>query len=87
MSIKWLSINDIKRLAKQKLYQLETGSTSTDRLVYDRQNRKYVGHIENYNSSSNSKFTQDRSYKPSFEVISYLNSLDQDDWNNDSSGW
>lgn len=46
MATQWLSINDVKRLVKQKLYWLETGSMPGDSLVYDRESRKYVGHIE-----------------------------------------
>lgn len=58
--MEWLSINDVKRLVKQKLYRLETGSKAGDSLVYDRNSGKYVGHIE----GSSQSFYQDKSYRP-----------------------
>lgn len=76
MGTRWLSINDVKRLVKQNLYRLETGSKSGDSLIYDRQSRRYVGHIE---SNSNS-FHQDPSYDVPYYVVEYLETFRGEDW-------
>jgi len=76
-----LSINDIKRLVKQSLYRLETGSKPGDSLVYDRQTGQYVGHIENKTSS----FYQDSSYNVPSYIIEYLETFDSNGWNKNKS--
>jgi hypothetical protein len=84
--MQWLSINDVKRLVKQKMYQLETGSKSGDSLIYDRQSGKYVGHIE----GSTQTFHQDSSYIPSryiIETLETFNGRDKRDWKNKGNGW
>lgn len=84
--MQWLSINDVNRLVKQKMYQLETGSKPGDSLIYDRQSGKYVGHIE----GSNQTFHQSNSYTPSryiIETLENLNGGSKADWKNNSTGW
>lgn len=75
----YLSINDVNRLVKQKLYKLETGAKSGDHLVYDRHSKKYVGHIENGN------FYQHNNYRPSKTITNALDNLNENDWFNSSN--
>lgn len=82
MASGWLSINEVNRLIKQKLYWLETGSKPGDSLVYDRESKKYVGHIE---ANSNS-FYQDPGYTIPPYVVSFLETFKGEDWNN-NGGW
>lgn len=86
--MEWLSINDVKRLVKQKVYQLETGSKPGDSLVYDSRSRQYVGHIE----QSRNTFHQNASYTPPSYVIETLQAFDGNsptDWRNNrnANGW
>ncbi len=84
--MEWLSINDVKRLVKQKLYRLETGSRAGDSLVYDRNSGKYVGHIE----SSSQSFHQSKEYIPSayvIETLETLNNHSKTDWKQSGNGW
>ncbi len=78
--MQWLSINDVKRLVKQKMYQFETGSKPGDQLIYDKNSGKYVGHVENGN------FYQDKSYQIPQYIIQTLKDFDND-WTKDGSGW
>lgn len=83
--MQWLSINDVKRLVKQKMYQLETGSKPGDSLIYDKQSGKYVGHIE----GSTQTFYQSNSYTPShyiIETLEMLNGGGKGDWKNNNLG-
>lgn len=82
MATQWLSINDVKRLVKQKLYWLETGSKPGDSLIYDRISRKYVGHIE----SSSNTFHQDFNYITPTYVVKALDSLNDNEWN-ENNNW
>lgn len=82
MATQWLSINDVKRLVKQKLYWLETGSKPGDSLVYDRESRKYVGHIE----SNKNTFHQDSDYITPPYVINALDSFNDNQWN-EQNNW
>ena len=86
MSVQWLSINDVKRLVKQKLYRLETGSRNGDLLVYDRSSRDYVGHVESAGSSSE-RFHQDSHYVIPQYIIKTIQAWDGSGWNNCSFGW
>lgn len=79
--MRWVSINDIKRLVKQELYRLETGSRPGDQLVYDRASGKYVGHIE-----QGRNFVQDRAYEPPVYIVKMLDEFDND-WQSDCQGW
>jgi hypothetical protein len=76
-----LSINDVKRLVKQKLYWLETGSQPGDSLIYDSRTRKYVGHIE----GGRNTFHQDSQYIVPPYIVSYLETFKGEDWNNGSA--
>ncbi len=80
MALQWLSINDVKRLVKQNLYQLETGSKATDQLIYDRKNGKYVGHIEN------GTFYQNDTYEIPQYIIQTIEEFDND-WSKGGYGW
>jgi hypothetical protein len=77
-----LSINDIKRLVKQSLYRIETGSKASDSLIYDRQSGKYVGHIENGTS-----FYQDSYYQVPQYIIEYLDKFEGNSWNQSNRSW
>lgn len=81
MATQWLSINDVKRLVKQKLYWLETGSKPGDSLVYDSRSRKYVGHIEGGNNS----FYQDSQYNIPPYIVTSLETFKGEEWDKDSS--
>lgn len=85
MSVRWLSINDVRRLVKQKMYRMETGSKPGDILIYDRNRKEYVGHIEGGNSAygSGSSFEQAPSYEPPPYIIEALESFDGGGWNDD----
>jgi hypothetical protein len=83
MSVQWLSINDVRRLVKQKMYRLETGSKPGDQLVYDRRLRQYVGHIE----GGGSYFEQSPHYEPPRYIIEALEDFDGGDWNGGGHGW
>ena len=77
--MRWLSINEVERLIKQKIYWLETGSKDTDSLVYDKKTRSYVGHIES------GQFYQNKNYEPTPNIIKSLDSLDENEWFKDSN--
>jgi len=77
----WLSINQVKRLVNQSLYRLETGSHSSDQLIYDRQSGKYVGHIES------GRYYQSPNYQVPHYIIQQFENFDEDEWNKDGSGW
>ncbi len=79
--MQWLSINDVQRLVKQKLYYLETGSKPGDSLIYDRQSKKYVGHIE----GSSNTFYQDSQYTVPPYIVSHLETFKGNDWNNENN--
>lgn len=81
MSVQWLSINDVRRLVKQKMYRMETGAKPGDILIYDRRSKQYVGHIE-----SDSRFEQEPSYSPPPYIIEALETFDGSGWNN-RNGW
>jgi|GEM_PF-4535783 hypothetical protein len=79
--MRWISINDVKRLVKQKLYELETGSKQGDELIYDKTTGKYVGHIE-----GGKTFHQDQTYEPPALIIKTLEGFNND-WSADNGGW
>lgn len=77
--MRFISINDLKLLIKRKIYHLETGSKEGDYLVYDRNSRTYVGHIEGakFNNQSNTiisakYFFQNEKYDPPRYIISEI---------------
>jgi hypothetical protein len=76
----WLSINEVKRLVKMGFYQLETGAHSSDQLIYDRQSRKYVGHIES------GQYQQSLEYQVPQYIVKYLQEFDND-WTEEGKGW
>lgn len=79
-NMEWLSINDVKRLVKQKMYRLQTGAHSGDQLVYDNRSGKYVGHIEQ------GRFAQSKQYEVPAYIIKRLNTFDND-WDSLGGGW
>ncbi len=83
MSVQWLSINDVRRLVKQKMYRLETGAKPGDQLIYDSRRGEYVGHIE----GGGTYFEQNPRYEPPRYIIQALEEFDGGGWNNDGHGW
>lgn len=82
MSVQWLSINDVRRLIKQRLYRMETGAKPGDLLICDNRRREYVGHIE-----GNSNFEQAPSYSPPRYIIEALETFDGGNWNAEGMEW
>lgn len=83
MSVQWLSINDVRRLVKQRLYRMETGSKPGDILIYDNRRREYVGHIE----AGSSSFEQNPAYTPPQYVYEALKTFDGGGWVDGDWGW
>ena len=80
MATQWLSINDVRRLVKQQLYFLETGSKAGDQLIYDRNSNQYVGHVEGR------QFHQSESYVPPSFITQTLRNFDNE-WSKEGTGW
>lgn len=72
--MQWLSINDVKKLVNDQLYEIREGS------VFDRE-RNYVGRIDG------NSFSQNQSYRPSRQAIARLRELDEGDWFSAGRGW
>lgn len=75
MSVRWLSINDVKRLVQEKMYALENGT------VFDRRGGNTVGKI------SGNSFTQDSDYQIPPYIIQRLETFSDDDWDKDCHDW
>lgn len=72
--MRWLSINQVNQLVKDKLYEVESGK------IFEKRSGKEVG------SYSNGNFNQNKYYVPPQFVIERLELFDND-WNNSSKNW
>jgi len=72
--MRWLSINQVNQLLKDKLFEIESGK------IFERNSRNEVGTI------SNGMFSQKNSYIPPPFIIERLDTFDND-WNNSGRNW
>lgn len=75
MSVRWLSINDVRRLINEKIYALENGT------IFDRKKGEVVGQMRGNN------FHQDPDYRIPTYVVKLLDAFCDDDWNDSSDDW